>query len=311
MQMSHFKILILGANGMLGSQLYTYLSDRSNFDVFGTVRDHRDSSYFPDDLAKQIFTGISAENLNSIFQPILEVKPDLVINCIGIIKQMPAAKDPLKVISINALFPHQLASICQLAGARLFQISTDCVFDGKQGMYDEASSPNPPDLYGRSKLLGEVDGFDCDCLTIRTSIIGHELTGRHGLVEWFLGQSETVQGFTKAIYTGLPTIELARVIADYIIIHPELNGIYHISSSPISKYELLNLIKKTYAKPTRIIPNDSLEIDRSLNSALFAKLTGYSPPPWIQLVNEMYRGYCHSPLHRLAERGNVHASFKE
>ena len=177
--------------------------------------------------------------------------------------------------------------ICRSAGARMIHISTDCVFDGKKGNYTENDSSTADDLYGRSKFLGEV-AYPPHCLTLRTSIIGHELKGKLGLVEWFLAQEGKVRGFTHAIYSGFPTIEFARIITDYILPRPELTGVYHVSSDPVSKYDLLNLVAKKYGKKIEIEPYDDFRQDRSLDSSLFRRLTGYMPPSWPELVDQMH-----------------------
>jgi dTDP-4-dehydrorhamnose reductase len=214
-----------------------------------------------------------------------KVKPHVVINCIGLIKQLAEADDPLSAIPINALLPHRLARLCDVAGARLVHMSTDCVFAGTKGMYTEADMSDAKDLYGRSKYLGEVDYPHA--ITLRTSIIGHELSGAHSLVGWFLAQQGSVRGFRRAIFSGLPTVELARVIRDHVIPHPELRGLYHVSAEPINKFDLLTLVARAYGKTIDITPDDKLAIDRSLDSSRFRQATGYQPEPWPELVRRM------------------------
>ena len=287
------KLLLFGATGMLGSQLFYYLH-RYGYDIYATVR-HRGTRRLPMSLASKIRWGIQVDDMAAIEDLISEIQRDVIINCIGIIKQVPEAKDPIPAIRVNALFPHQLAQLCNQYHIKLIHISTDCVFDGSKGNYYESDPPSPTDLYGRTKLLGELNQEGC--LTLRTSIIGHELQSRYGLVEWFLGQAGPVKGYTRAIYTGLPTIEFSRIIAEYILPRPELWGLYHISADPITKYDLLQLIKATYQRDTVIIPDDSVVIDRSLNSKVFRKITGYQPLSWPNLVEAMYQDYCTSPLY--------------
>jgi dTDP-4-dehydrorhamnose reductase len=214
------------------------------------------------------------------------VRPAVVINCIGLVKQLSQADDPLEALPINALLPHRLARLCDVAEARLVHISTDCVFSGKRGQYQESDLPDAGDLYGRSKLLGEVDSPH---LTLRTSIIGHELNSAHGLVDWFLSQQTSVKGFTRAVFSGLPTVELARVVRDHVLTNPELQGLYHVSSAPIAKHDLLHLVARTYDKQIGIEPDDRLVIDRSLDSTRFRERTGYEPPSWQQLVERMHQ----------------------
>ena len=272
---------------MLGHTLFCELSLVDNVNLIGTIRGrHVESSILPKRIANKIKSGIDAANYNLIADLFQLYRPTLVINCIGLVKQLPAANDPLQAIAINALFPHQLAKLCHECGARLIHISTDCVFDGQAGNYQESDLPNATDLYGRTKFLGEVDYPHC--ITLRTSIIGHELGSQHGLVEWFLAQDSPVKGFTKAIFSGLPTIELARVIAEYVIPNENLSGLYHVSAEPISKYDLLNLIAKQYGRDIEIIPDGNMICDRSLNSELFRNLTGYYPPDWSELIRIMH-----------------------
>jgi dTDP-4-dehydrorhamnose reductase len=177
--------------------------------------------------------------------------------------------------------------MCALAGARLIHMSTDCVFDGQQGRYTEADVSNAQDLYGRSKFLGEVDYPHA--VTLRTSIIGHELGSHHGLVDWFLSQKQGVKGFSRAVFSGLPTVELARVMRDYVIPNPGLRGVYHVSAEPIDKYSLLKILAEVYGKNIPIEPDDKLVIDRSLDSTRFRQATGYRPPTWPELVRRMHQ----------------------
>ena len=208
-----------------------------------------------------------------------------MVNCIGVVKQLAEADDPLFAIPINSVLPHRLARLAQAVGARFVHCSTDCVFDGKKGMYTEADFPDATDLYGRSKFLGEVDYENA--ITLRTSIVGHELSSAHGLVNWFLAQEGPVRGFTKAIFSGLPTVELARVIRDAVLPNPSLRGLYHVSAAPIAKFDLLRLVADAYGRGTTITPDDSLVLDRSLDSSRFRSATGYVPAPWPALVRAM------------------------
>jgi dTDP-4-dehydrorhamnose reductase len=297
--MKPVRLLILGAGGMLGHKLFGRISQSKAFEVYGTVRSSNSlSAFLSPALNEKIISGVDAWNFDSIIRVISSVKPDVLINCIGIIKQLPAARDYLSSISINALLPHRIAEVCQAANTRMIHISTDCVFDGKQGNYCESDIPNPLDLYGRSKLLGEVDYPHC--LTLRTSIIGHELSGKNGLLEWFLSQKESIEGYSYHIYSGFPTVELADIISRYIIPRTDIRGIYQISSEPVSKYELLRLIASRYKKKIKIIPNTQVYCDRSLNSSRMQKLCGYYPPSWPELIDRMYLDYVNSPYKRIA-----------
>ncbi|HXY53932.1 MAG TPA: SDR family oxidoreductase [Nitrospirota bacterium] len=284
------KILILGITGMLGHSLFIRLSERTDFSVLGTSRRYDGlEGWLSPQLLQKVRNNIDVNDFDSVHSIVNEIRPDVVINCIGIVKQLPEAKNSLLSISINSLFPHQLARTCETVGARMIHISTDCVFSGKKGAYTEEDFPDANDLYGRTKLLGEVDYPRC--VTLRTSIIGHELKGRHGLIEWFLSQEGKVRGFTRAIYSGFPTIEMGNIISDWVIPNKGLHGLYHVSSDPISKYELLRLVAERYGKKIEIEPFDDFVLDRSLDSKRFRAATGYRPPRWPELVDAMYRDF--------------------
>lgn len=291
------KVLVLGATGMLGHTLMTRLSERGDFTVHGTARSREGlDSWFSPQVVERISVGVDADNFDSILRVLGEVRPDVVVNCIGIIKHLPVAKDPVISIGINALFPHRLALACKAAGARLIHISTDCVFRGDRGGYTEDDQSDAEDLYGRSKFLGEL--ADPHCITLRTSIIGHELKGGLGLIDWFLSQQGPVNGFTRAIYTGFPTAEMVRILAEYVIPNRELHGLYQVASSPISKYDLLKLVAARYDRATPIEPQDSFFCDRSLNGARFAAATGYTAPAWPEMVDTMWKDYSEMRSHR-------------
>jgi dTDP-4-dehydrorhamnose reductase len=279
-------VLVLGGTGMLGHTLFERLSERPDLTVHATVRDATPlTDRLAPDRHRLVHPGIDAAHIADFERIVAEVAPAVLINAIGIVKQLPASSDPLASIEINALFPHRLARICAAAGVRMVHIGTDCVFSGASGNYTESDRPDPADLYGRAKLLGEpLDG----ALTLRTSVIGHELRSRHGLLEWFLNQEQTATGFRRAIFSGLTTAELADVVADVVIPRPELSGIYHLSSSRISKLELLELIARRYDKPIQIVPSDEPVVDRSLDSSRFRMATGYRPPSWPELIDAMH-----------------------
>ncbi|HWQ43177.1 MAG TPA: SDR family oxidoreductase [Desulfosporosinus sp.] len=291
------KVLILGGSGMLGHTLFRYLSGDSSLDVLATVRSSKElSGWLPTDRLNKVRRDIDIHQTDSLVKVFDEVKPDFVVNCIGIIKQVPEAQDPLVAISTNALLPHRIAMLCSAVGARMIHISSDCVFDGEKGGYLEDDFSNATDLYGRTKFLGEV--AYSHCVTLRTSIIGHELKGNYGLVGWFLSKEEKVHGFRKVIYSGFSTVELSRIIHDYVIPNPEISGLYHVSSNPISKYELLKLIAVQYGKKIVIEPEDSFRLDRSLDSSRFRSLTGYNPPTWTEMVRGMYNDYLQGPYQK-------------
>jgi dTDP-4-dehydrorhamnose reductase len=231
------------------------------------------------------YYGVDARNFAAVERVMRRFRPQAVVNAIGIVKQRGDADDPALNIEINSLFPHRLASACAQTGARLVHLSTDCVFDGAKGRYRERDAPNATDLYGRSKLLGEVDY--APGITLRTSMIGPELFRKAGLVEWFLAQRGSVRGFTRAVFSGFTTIELSRVIERAIVAPPELHGVYHASAAPITKYDLISLIKRKLGLDIKIIRDGSLRIDRSLDSARFRRDFAYKPPGWDSMIGEL------------------------
>ena len=280
------KLLVLGASGMLGNAVLRLFAQSAGYEVVASARSTSALRLLPEELSDRVICGVDVENMDSLMSLFAKTRPDVVINCIGLVKQLAEADDPLAAIPINALLPHRLARLCDLAGARLVHMSTDCVFSGAKGMYTEVDMSDAKDLYGRSKYLGEVDYPHA--ITLRTSIIGHELSGAHSLVGWFLAQQGGVRGFRRTIFSGLPTVELARVIRDHVLAHPELHGIYHVSAEPINKFDLLALIAKAYGKTIAITADDKLAIDRSLDSSRFRQATGYQPQPWPELVRCMH-----------------------
>lgn len=283
------RILVLGASGMLGSTLFRAFSRDPDLLTFGSVREASAKRHFAPELHDALIPNVHLDGESGLLTAFALAKPDVVVNCIGIIKQLPNANDYLESLAINATLPHRLAKYCDATGARLVHFSTDCVFSGKQGNYREDDFPDAYDLYGRTKFLGEV-AYE-NSVTLRTSIIGHELDRSKSLVDWFLSQSGEVKGFAKAVFSGLPTIEVARVVQEYVIPNPNLSGLFHLSVDPINKYDLLNLVASTYGKSTNIISDDKLVIDRSLNSDRFRTATGFKPIAWPELIKEMHQEY--------------------
>jgi dTDP-4-dehydrorhamnose reductase len=281
------RVLILGVTGMLGNAVFKVLSEDSEHEVRGTIRSPDSAKHFPSATRSRLVDGIDVLDRDALVRLLDRVRPEAVINCTGIIKQLEAANDPLAILPINAMFPHQLAGLCGLAGARLISLSSDCVYSGRKGNYEESDPSDAEDLYGKSKHIGEVLGHR-HAITLRTSGIGHELGTNNGLLEWFLSQEGKVKGYAKAIYSGIPSVELARTIRDFVLPHPELHGLYHISAKPVSKFELLTLIAGVYGKKIAIERDDSVAVDRSLNSRRFTEATGYIAPEWPALVALMH-----------------------
>jgi dTDP-4-dehydrorhamnose reductase len=278
------RILILGGTGMLGHRLWINL--QKAHDVWVTVRGERnpfpDVARFPADRIVHRVDGLISDD---VIAALGTARPELVINCIGLIKQMEHAGDPLPALSMNALLPHRVAAICRAVGARFVHISTDCVFSGRKGGYTESDPSDAEDVYGRTKFLGEVRGPHA--LTLRTSIIGQEIKNRLGLIEWFLAQTGTIPGYRRAMYSGFTTDELSRVIREHVIPNPGLQGLYQVASEPISKFDLLVLAKRAYGKEIEILPEDRFVCDRTLDSTRFRQATGYVPPPWAEMIRDL------------------------
>jgi len=278
------KILIIGGSGMLGHQLWKHFHPK--METWVTLR-RPVQGYARFGLFEETrsITGLDVTSDGSLVSALRRVKPDVVVNCVGVIKQLKEATDPIASLAINSLLPHRLAALCALAGARLVHISTDCVFSGKKGNYKESDPSDAEDLYGRSKYLGEV--IEPHCLTLRTSIIGREVESKHGLIEWFLGQKGgNIKGYDRAIYTGLTTQEVARIIEE-VLRRPEMCGLWQVSSNPISKYELLKLASKCFDWRGEIQLDTSFVCDRSLNSERFRREMNYQPPSWSKMLEEM------------------------
>lgn len=272
---------------MLGHKVFQALCQ--SFDAYATFR-RAPAAYerFRVFDSARVINNVAAEQFDSVVRAFEETKPEAVVNCIGIVKQDAAAKDPLASISINALFPHRLAHLCRAANARLVHLSTDCVFSGRKGDYAEADAADAEDLYGRTKLLGEVDYENC--LTIRTSMIGRELAGAHGLVEWFLSQKgKRVRGFKRAIFSGFTTNELARIIGDALVNHSSLRGVWHVAAEPINKFDLLTLVRDAYKLDIEIEPDETFACDRSLDASRFREATGFRPKAWPEMIEDMRR----------------------
>lgn len=283
------KLLIIGATGMLGYSLFKNLSEQEHLNVFATVRNINGKEKYFSDCLNKIISNVDVNNFSTIDSAISKLKPDVVINCIGLIKQHNIAKQHVEAVSINSLLPHQLAKLCDQHSCKLIHFSTDCIFDGKKGMYIEHDIPDALDLYGRSKCLGEVDY--APHLTLRTSIIGHELNSSVSLVDWFLSQEVSIKGFSKAFFSGLPTCVIARLLVDKILPNNGLTGLYQLSAERIDKLTLLKLISDVYNKEIEIIDSTELQIDRSLNSVRLRDELSLEVPSWKALIIEMHNDY--------------------
>jgi dTDP-4-dehydrorhamnose reductase len=278
------NILVLGAAGLLGNTVFRVLSEVADLKVFGTVRSVEVKSLFITDLSHRLIIVSDLMNYDEMQRLFDQARPQVVVNCVAIGRAMQKDLDAL--ISIFSVFPQRLAHLCQLSGARFVQISSDGVFSGSRGDYSEDDVPDASDAYGIAKLLGEVRYPGS--ITLRTSIVGPELESNSGILEWFLSQNDECSGFTRAIFSGFPTVVLARLIRDVIIPRHELSGLFHVATTPISKFDLLELIAKRYGKSISLIPDDSVVVDRSLCTVRFRAATGYVAPEWSEMIDLMY-----------------------
>ena len=273
---------------MLGHNLFETFSENKKFETFGVIRKTVSVNVFREN-AKRIKSISDAKEIEEITDLIKEVSPQVIINCIGLIKQKDNLKNIVESIQLNSLFPHLLQIASRDVGAKLIHFSTDCVFSGKKGSYKEEDLPDSVDIYGLSKRLGEIDANGA--LTLRTSIIGHEIMSDVSLLDWFLNQEDSIKGYKKAIFSGLTTIEISKVLQQIILNNFSLSGIYHLSANPISKYDLLKLVAKIYKKNIEILEDTEVKIDRSLDSSKFSSITGYNPPSWEMLIKDLNNFY--------------------
>ncbi|MCJ7538114.1 MAG: SDR family oxidoreductase [Desulfobacterales bacterium] len=289
------RILILGGDGMLGHQLFKHLSKKHEVKV--TLRQNlsvyeKFNLFFPENT----FAGIDVRLTDQLSEVFGEFQPQAIVNAVGIIKQRLTSRESIPSLEINSLFPHRLAILCKAIGARMIHLSTDCVFSGTKGNYREEDPSDAVDLYGKSKYLGELN--EQHCITLRTSMIGRELYRKKSLLEWFLAQKGSIKGFKKAIFSGFTTQELSRIIEMILKQNPTASGIYHVSSDPISKCDLLFLINKRLKLPIKIIPDESFVCDRSLDSSRFRQEFNYNPPPWEKMVEELCEGMSDTDIYR-------------
>ena len=285
------RVHVAGVGGMLGSTLFTYLGANPELQILGTMRRE-----WPGSAGNEIglrsnaslVDNISTSDHGAYAKLLAEFKPDVIINCIGLRQHPKNPEEVAKMISANSVWPHRLAEIAGDLGARLIHFSTDGVFSGRgDGSYREDVAPDPVDVYGRSKLLGEPDY--AHCLTFRTSMIGHSNTNSDQLVDWLVRQSGKIKGYTQVIFSGLPTIEIASIIRSLVLPRNDLSGIWHLAADPVSKFELLGLIVKRYGLEIEVMPEPLPVINRSLDASRFRDLTGYVTPSWKDLVDKMYQ----------------------
>lgn len=282
------RIIILGSTGLLGNTISKYFFNREKFETFAVLRDHSKIKLFNEKYHQNFLVIDDILDFVDTERKLKNIKADILINCLGITNKYKSmnANQLENFININSLIPYRLQRICYEMGTRLIHFSTDCIFSGERGFYSENDIPDPPDIYGRSKLLGELD-FE-NTLTIRKSVIGHELVSKRGLLEWFLDQENFVEGYKNVIFSGITVLELANLIEKYIIPRNDLRGILNISGESISKFDLLKILADVYNKKIKIIPNESIKINRTLNGSQFDKLTGYKVNSWPLLIKSMF-----------------------
>lgn len=283
------RVLILGASGMLGFNLFANLSKISGLDVYGTVRDIETKQAYFDAVEGSVILGVEATESEDLEAVINSICPEVVINCVGLIKQQASSGQHITAIEINSLLPHKLADLCEKYDAKLIHFSTDCVFSGQKGGYDETDPIDATDLYGRSKALGEVN-YERH-LTLRTSIIGHELSSKLSLIDWFLAQEISVSGYSQAVFSGMPTCYVSELLSSYILKNKNLSGLYNLSVSPIDKFTLLDIVREKYSKEIDLRRSNDLVINRSLNGSRLNMALGITHPSWSDLINMMHLDY--------------------
>lgn len=281
------RVLVFGATGMIGNAMFRVLSEKNDWQVFGTIRTDTAKRFFSPVIASRLVMSGDVNQCEVLARVFMRTRPDVVVNCIGLTKHHKESDAPLSAVPVNALLPHRIAELCAMTNARLVHVSTDCVFSGVKGSYTEEDPADANDIYGRSKFLGEV--IYPHAITLRTSTIGHELQSRYGLLEWFLSQDGKCRGFSRAFFSGLPSTVFAQIVRDVVIPRTDLSGLYHVGAGPIGKYDLLHLIANVYGKSIDILRDDDFVIDRSLNIERFYNATGYVAPAWPELIQSMYR----------------------
>ena len=293
--MSKLRVLVLGASGMLGHKLWEKLPKRFP-DTWGTLRGSEDSyQKIPLLVSPSLIYGLDVLNIHDLKAALEKVRPDVIVNCIAVTKRNEGSKfnphDTIKVIQINSELPYQIAEWANANNCRVIHFSTDCVFDGEAGGYLESDPPNAIDLYGRTKVLGELNENHGRCLTLRSSFIGREISHHTELLEWFLAQNgKTVTGYRKAVFSGLASWVLADLVGDIIERFPEMAGRFQVASEPINKYELLNIVKDVFSLSIEILPDDNLVMKRNLNGSNFQALTGFIAPSWREMVKGIANG---------------------
>ena len=284
------KVIVFGISGKIGHKIYEVLSKDNKLTILGTTRN---INHLPQSIVKlnnHIEEISDVRNLDLVNNIITKFKPNTIINAIGVVKQRSESNNLNYSFEVNSLWPHHLVGIAKKINAYVIQISSDCVFSGSKGFYKEIDTPDPKDIYGQTKWMGEL--HEKRTLTIRTSTIGHEIDTKNGLIEWFLSQKHNVNGFSNAIFSGISTLELAHSLQKTILPNiKNLKGIFHLAANPINKYDLLIKVANRYNKKIDIIKSTQPKINRSLDSSKFTKQSGYRHPDWNTMIKNMYQDY--------------------
>ncbi len=273
---------------MLGHKMFQVLRERFPGTVATAREDVRSAPFSKIGLLQgpDVLSGVDVLDFDALRARLERLAPAVVVNCVGVVKQRDEATKAIPTIALNALFPHRLAEAAAAWGGRVVHFSTDCVFSGRRGGYREEDPSDAEDLYGRSKFLGEVAAPNA--ITLRTSIIGRELTEHRSLLDWFLSQNgKTVKGYRRVIYSGITTNEMANVVVRLLERFPGLSGLFQVVSEPISKFDLLRLVRDAYRLNITIEPDDAEVSDRSMRGEKFERAIGWRAPAWPEMVRSL------------------------
>jgi dTDP-4-dehydrorhamnose reductase len=280
------KILILGGNGMIGHKMYQVISKKypNTWVLFKKKYDSvQNNLLFKKDF---VIDDFDVSDFSKLIQLLNHLKVDIIINAIGLTIRRNVYDIHSKSILINSVLPHILNEWVISNNKRLIHFSTDCVFSGKDGFYTEDSFVDSIDFYGRTKGLGEI--ISSNTLTLRSSMIGLELENKTELLEWFLSNKNgVVQGYNRAIYSGITTNCMANFVEKIIEHYPNINGLYNVSSEKITKFDLLNLFNDYFQTNINIVPNNLYVTNKVLNSDKFYKITGFKKPDWENLIKDL------------------------
>lgn len=284
------RILILGGNGMIGHKIFQVISNK-HLDTWVLFKKSFNDISFNEIFNKtNIIDNFDLSNFHKLSTLLNNLKPEVIINAVGITIRRGIDNIPSKSIQINSALPHFINEWVILNNKRLIHFSTDCVFSGDQGSYTENSIPDARDIYGKSKALGEVSSKNT--LTLRGSMIGREIENKTELLEWVLSQrNKQLKAFSNVIYSGITTIRMAKLVLKIIEEFPQMHGIYNVSSECISKYDLIKLFVKEFNISIDIISDDSYISKKDLDSTKFYNELGIDKPNWNDLIIELINDY--------------------